>query len=68
MARKAQNVTSRVVSHIVSGPIGIVQTVNSQQSTVNNHTDNVLLTKKGKLRYCTDNSLKSIDGDKNLWE
>ncbi|MCC3432190.1 MAG: hypothetical protein JGK01_16280 [Microcoleus sp. PH2017_03_ELD_O_A] len=37
-------------------------TVNRQPSTVKNHTDNVLLTKKGKLRYCTDNK-SSIDGD-----
>jgi hypothetical protein len=56
MARKAPNEKERGLSRIVSGCIGIVQTVNSQQLTVNNHTDNVLLTKKGKLRYCTDNS------------
>ncbi|MEG3898033.1 MULTISPECIES: hypothetical protein [unclassified Microcoleus] len=63
------------MSPIVCGGIGIVQTVNSQQSTVNsqqstvnNHKNNVLLTKKGKLRYCTDNSWNSIDGDKNFWE
>ncbi|MEG5204817.1 hypothetical protein [Microcoleus sp. S13_C3] len=42
-------------------------TVNSQHSTLNSHTDKVLFTKKGKLRYCTDKCWNSIDGDKNFW-